>query len=104
MKKFLSARKKKAIISAVAAGICFSGGNVEAVEQFNIDWDGKTLFNVKYYGASDYTDSRGNFFEYDGVLGLNYDLTGDIKTRLNEAFKWWAEILGPGANISQPAQ
>ena len=104
MKKFLSARKKKAILSAVAAGICFSGGNVEAVEQVNIDWNGKTLFNVKYYGASDYTDARGNFFEYDGVLGLNYDLTGDIKTRLNEAFKWWAEILGPGANISQPAQ
>ncbi len=111
MKKFLSARKKKAIIATVAAGICLSGGNAEAVEQFNIDWDGKTIFNVKYYGASDYTAKRAMLFN-DGVKndlrntihGLNYDLTNDIKTRLNEAFKWWAEILGPGANISQPAQ
>ena len=111
MKKFLSARKRKAIISAVAAGICLSGGNAEAVEQFNIDWDGKNIFNVKYYGASDYTATRAMLFQ-DGVEnelgntihGLNYDLTNDIKTRLNEAFKWWAEILGPGANISQPAQ
>ena len=111
MKKFLSARKKKAIIATVAAGICLSGVNAEAVEQFNIDWDGKTIFNVKYYGASDYTAKRAMLFN-DGmqnelrntIHGLNYDLTNDIKTRLNEAFKWWAEILGPGANISQPAQ
>ena len=75
--------------------------NAEASEQFNIDWDGKTLFNVKYYGASDYTDARAGFF---GNNSLNYDLTSNIKSGLNKAFKWWAEILGPGANISQPAQ
>ena len=107
MKDFLSAKKKKAIISAVAAGICFSGflpKNAEAVEQFNIDWDGKNIFNVKYYGLSDYTASRASFF-YDGKhTPLKYDLTSDIKSGLNKAFKWWAEILGPGANISQPAQ
>ena len=65
MKNFLSACKKKALSSAVAVGICFSSlflpKNAEAVEQFNIDWDGKTLFNVKYYGASDYTESRAVF-------------------------------------------
>ena len=107
MKDFLSAKKKKAIISAVAAGICFSGflpKNAEAVEQFNIDWDGKNIFNVKYYGLSDYTDSRASFF-YDGKhTPLKYDLTSNIKSGLNKAFKWWAEILGPGANISKPAQ
>ena len=67
MKNFLSSKKKKALISSVAAGICFSGiflpESAEAVEQFNIDWGGKTLFNVKYYGASDYTDSRAAFFQ-----------------------------------------
>lgn len=103
MKNFLSARKKKAIIVAVAAGICFSG-SAEAVEQVNIGWDGKTLFNIKYYGASDYTDSRAAFFTDGNNTPLNYDLTSDIKSGLNKAFKWWAEILGPGAIISQPAQ
>ena len=114
MKKLLSARKKKAILYAVAAGICVSGAVLpqpaEAVEQFNIDWDGKTLFNIKYYGSSDYTARRASFFQ-DGetingftIHALNYDLTSAIKTRLNDAFRWWAEILGPGANISEPAQ
>ena len=103
MKKFFSNRKKKAIISAVAAGICFSG-NAEAVEQFNIDWDGKTLFNVKYYGASDYNATRAIIFKGSGTAGLVYDLSSDLKSGLNKAFKWWAEILGPGAIISQPAQ
>lgn len=103
MKNFLSARKKKTIVAAVAAGICFSG-SAEAVEQFNIDWDGKTIFNIKYYGASDYTDSRAAFFNVPNQTALCYDLTSDIKSGLNKAFKWWAEILGPSANISQPAQ
>ena len=103
MKKFFSSRKKKAIISAVAAGICFSS-NVEASEQFNIDWDGKNIFNVKYYGASDYNASRATIFKGSGTTGLAYDLSSDLKSGLNKALKWWAEILGPGANISQPAQ
>ena len=114
VKSLLSARKKKAILYAVAAGICVSGAVLpqpaEAVEQFNIDWDGKTLFNIKYYGSSDYTARRASFFQ-DGeklngftIHALNYDLTSAIKTRLNEGFRWWAEILGPGANISEPAQ
>ena len=110
MTKFFSAIKKKALISAVAAGICFSGiflpESAEAVEQFNIDWNGKTIFNIKYYGASDYTDSRAAFFKIytPSASVLNYDLSSNLKSGLNKAFKWWAEILGPGANISQPAQ
>ena len=114
VKSLLSARKKKAILYAVAAGICVSGAVLpqpaEAVEQFNIDWDGKTLFNIKYYGSSDYTARRASFFQ-DGetingftIHALNYDLTSAIKTRLNDAFRWWAEILGPGANLSEPVQ
>ena len=78
--------------------------SAEAVEQFNIDWDGKPLFNVKYYGASDYTATRAIIFKGGGTAGLVYDLSSDLKSGLNKAFKWWAEILGPGANISQPAQ
>ena len=105
MKKLLSASKKKAILYAVAAGICVSGAVLpqpaEAVEQFNIDWDGKTLFNIKYYGSSDYTARRASFFEPNA---LTYDLTSDVKSRLNDAFRWWAEILGPGANLSEPVQ
>ena len=114
MKSFLPARKKKAILSAIAAGMCVSGllmpQNAEAMEQFYIDWGGKTIFDVTYYGASDYSKKRAGFYE-DGeiregkvVSALNYDLTSDIKTRLNEGFKWWAEILGPGANMSQAAK
>ena len=105
MKKLLSARKKKAILYAVAAGICVSGAVLpqpaEAVEQFNIDWDGKTVFNIKYYGSSDYTARRASFFQENA---LTYDLTSDVKSRLNDAFRWWAEILGPGANLSEPVQ
>ena len=108
MKNFLSSKKKKSLISAVTAGICFSGiflpESAEAVEQFNIDWGGKTLFNVKYYGASDYNATRAGFFIGNSTAGLVYDLSSDLKSGLNKAFKWWAEILGPGANISQPAQ
>ncbi len=108
MKKLLSASKKKAILFAVAAGICVSGAVLpqpaEAVEQFDIGWDGKTLFNVKYYGASDYNATRASAFKGSGTTALNYDLSSDLKSGLNKAFKWWAEILGPGANISQPAQ
>ena len=109
MKNFLSARKKKSLISAITAGICFSGiflpENAEAVEQVTIDWDGKPIFNIKYYGASDYTESRASFFQaMKDTAGLVYDLSSDIKSGLNKAFKWWAEILGPGAIISQPAQ
>ena len=59
---------------------------------------------MKYYGASDYTDSRAAFFNVPNQTALCYDLTSDIKSGLNKAFKWWAEILGPSANISQPAQ
>ncbi len=77
--------------------------NVEAVEQVYIDWKGKPLFNVKYYGASDYTESRAGFF-ISQTAGLNYDLSSELKSGLNKAFKWWAEIIGPGANISKPAQ
>ena len=108
MKKLLSARKKKAIIYAVAAGICVSGTVLpqpaEAAEQFDIGWDGKTLFNVKYYGVGDYNAARASIFKGNGTTALNYDLSSDLKSGLNKAFKWWAEILGPGANISQPAQ
>ena len=108
MKKLLSARKKKAILYAVAAGICVSGAVLpqpaEAVEQFDIGWDGKTLFNVKYYGVGDRNETRAMIFKGNGTKGLNYDLSSDLKSGLNKAFKWWAEILGPGANISQPAQ
>ena len=108
MKSFLSAKKKKAILSAIAAGMCASGllmpQNAEAVEQFDIGWDGKTLFNIQYYGASDKNESRDKFFADGEHATLNYDLTSDVKSGLNKAFKWWAEILGPGANISQPAQ
>ncbi|MBQ3646793.1 MAG: autotransporter domain-containing protein [Synergistaceae bacterium] len=108
MKKLLSAMKKKAILYAVAAGICVSGTVLpqpaEAVEQFDIDWDGKNIFNVKYYGASDYNATREVIFRHQGTAGLVYDLSSDLKSGLNKAFKWWAEIIGPGANISQPAQ
>ncbi|WP_029544661.1 autotransporter domain-containing protein [Selenomonas sp. AB3002] len=108
MKSFLPARKKKAILSTVLAGISVCGVTLpqtaEAMEEFDIGWDGKTLFNIQYYGASDKNEARDKFFVDRKHATLNYDLTSDVKSGLNKAFKWWAEILGPGANISQPAQ
>ena len=107
-KRMVSARKKKAILSAVAAGVWFSGlflpQTAGAVDQVTIGWDGKAVFDVKYYGKE-----RADFFQQfvnvkKGYSALAYDLTGDIKNGLNKSFRWWAEILGPGATMSQPAQ
>ena len=112
-KRRVSTRKKKAILSAVAAGVWFSGlflpQTAGAVDQVTIGWDGKAVFDVKYYGASDSTKDRADFFQQfvnvkKGYSALAYDLTGDIKNGLNKSFRWWAEILGPGATMSQPAQ
>ena len=94
MKNLLSARRKKAILSAIAAGFCFGNvflpKNAEAMEQFNIGWDDKDLFDVQYYGASDRDETRESFFHNNKNAVLNYDLTGDIKNGLNKAFRWWA--------------
>lgn len=78
--------------------------SAKAGEQFDIGWDGKTLFNIKYYGASDYTEERSGFFQRlanKGYSVLNYDLTSDIKSGLNKAFKWWAEIFQSGQTVPQ---
>lgn len=65
-KRRVSTRKKKAILSAVAAGVWFSGlflpQTAGAVDQVTIGWDGKAVFDVKYYGASDSTKDRADFF------------------------------------------
>lgn len=106
MKNFLS-KKKKALISAVVAlGFSFFSFQADAMEQFFIESDGKKIFDVQYYGIEDKNENLGHLFGGDetNFRVLNYNLSKDIKLGLNDAFKWWAEILGTGANMNQPVQ
>lgn len=76
------------------------------MDEYNIDWNGKNLFRVQYYGIDDTSDSSMGFLKtvYDQGTWLGWNLSDNLKEALNTAFNWWAEIIGPGANISQPAQ
>lgn len=97
-------KKKKAAILAAAMSLGV-GSQVSAMERVPIMWNGKQLFEVQYYGAEDRTDVLKEIFQKasDGSI-LPYTLTANIKDGLNKAFYWWAEILGPGVIINQPAQ
>lgn len=77
------------------------------MENFFIETnDGKKIFDVQYYGVEDKNESLEEFFggENKNIRVLNYNLPKDIKIGLNEAFQWWAEILGQGAKNTQPVQ
>lgn len=107
MKDFLSKKKKNLILSAVALGFTFFSFQANAMENFFIETnDGKKIFDVQYYGVEDKNESLEEFFcgENKNIRVLNYNLPKDIKIGLNEAFQWWAEILGQGAKNTQPVQ
>ena len=104
MKNFLSTKKKSKILAAIIAGTCFSFSNsAAAMDEYNIDWEGKNLFKIQYYGEDDAELANG-FFDDDDIPGLTWTMSDYLQSGLNKAFRWWAEIIGPGANISQPAQ
>ena len=99
MKKFL-------IPSVAVLGLSLFNFQANAMEEFTIDNDGKKIFTVQYYDVADKTKSLAEFFgeTEKGFRVLNYNLQPNIKAGLNDAFKMWAEILGPDANILQPAK
>ena len=81
--------------------------SVSAVEQVPISRDGKQIFDVYYYDVADVNETILDFFRKqldDSINYAVYNLTPNIKAGLNKAFLWWAEIIGPGAIVNQPAQ
>ena len=59
MKNFISQKKKTAILAAVA---CLSfTDTAAAMQEYNIDWNGKNIFRVQYYGEDD-ADTAADFF------------------------------------------
>ena len=106
MKKYLSKNKKAKILAAVIGGsVILSANTAAAMEEYNIDWNGKNIFRVQYYGADDSTKARNFFYSVGATENpLSWTMTSYLHNGINMAFKQWAEIIGPGANISQPAQ
>ena len=105
MKKFFSKKKKAKILAAVIGGATiFSANTAAAMDEYYIDWEGKNIFRVQYYGEEEVELADG-FFDVDNdIPGLTWTMPKYLQNGLNKAFNWWAEIIGPGANISQPAQ
>lgn len=106
MKNFLSKKKKSLILSAITLGCSLFNFQAYAMENVVIENNGKKIFDVQYYGKDDKTDLLAKLFggEEKTVLVLNHNLSPEIKAGLNNAFMWWAEIIGPGANMNQPVQ
>lgn len=99
--------KKSVILSAIALGFSFFNFHANAMESFFIESsNGKKIFNVQYYGVEDKNEKLAEFFGGDNKKfhTLSYNLSENIKLGLNNAFQWWADILGYGANINQPVQ
>ena len=79
--------------------------SASAMEDVPINWDGKQLFDVQYYGTEDKVAGLEKFFgSEDFDLKPEEMLTASIKSGLNKAFLWWSEILAPGMILNQPAQ
>lgn len=61
---------------------------------------------MQYYGIENKNENLDYLFGGEEIKFhvLNYNLSKDIKVGLNDAFKWWAEILEHGANMNQSFQ
>ena len=81
----------------------------EAMTASPVGYDGRSLFEIYYYGAEDADNFAAksffkSFSREPGIEPLVYTLQDDIKARLDSAFMQWAEILGPGAKNKNPVQ
>ena len=103
MKNFISRKRKAALLAAVAVGTCFSFNHAAAMDEKIISWDDKEIFKIQYYGADD-AGNTGTFFDDLGTDPLCWTLDEHLQGGMNRSFSLWAEIIGPGSNISQPAQ
>lgn len=106
----MNMRKAKLALAVAAylAVACYIP-DAEAMTTSRVDYDGKPLFEIYYYGAEDAGNvaakSYFNAFSTEkGIESLVYTLKDDIKTGLDNAFRQWAEILGPGAKNKNPVQ
>ena len=107
MKKPNKSKLSLAVALYLAASVNFSA--VDAMTTSDVGFDGKNIFEIYYYGAEDagnvaaksYFDT---FSTEEGIESLVYTLKDDIKTGLDNAFRQWAEILGPGAKNKNPVQ
>ena len=103
MKETNKSKLSLAIALYLAANVNFLPA--DAMTTSDIGFDGKNIFEVYYYGEEDSGNALAKtyFKEFDGNP-LVYTLKDDIKAGLNQAFKQWADILGPGAKNKKPVQ
>ena len=103
MKKSNKSKLSLVIALYLAASVNFSA--VDAMTTSDVGFDGKNIFEIYYYGAEDAgNESAKNYFKTFEGNPLVYTLKDDIKAGLNESFRQWAEILGPGAKNNKPVQ
>lgn len=109
----LSGKRKKTAGRRLAAAILLhlaivgGAGQACAMTSSRIDHNGSPMFEVYYYGAED-ADANPSTKEFFGQFitkgPLDYNLTPNIKTGLDAAFRQWAEILEPGSRNKMPVQ
>ncbi len=102
--------QKQRLAAAILLHLAIAGGagQVWAMTSSQISHEGRPLFSVNYYGAEDEdNDAAMDFFAQFGSQTtdtLAYTLTDNIKAGLDNAFRQWAEMLGPGAQNRKPLQ
>ena len=103
MKKPNKSKLSLAVALYLAVSVNFSAA--DAMTTSDVGFNGNNIFEIYYYGAEDSGNelAKTYFKEFDGNP-LVYTLKDDIKAGLNEAFRQWAEILGPGAKNKKPVQ
>jgi len=103
MKKPNKSKLALTIALYLAASVNFSA--VDAMTTSDVGFNGKNIFEIYYYGAEDAgNEAAKTYFKTSDEKPLVYTLTDDIKAGLNESFRQWAEILGPGAKNKKPVQ
>ena len=100
---------RKKWLSALVALSLMAGGVVEARDHQVISYDGYDAFDIIYFDKADQghwaQDIFNGFFSDKEYQTFYYDFPADMKSWINEACLWWAEILKPGlSNIKKPAQ
>lgn len=99
--------KKQKLVAAILLHLIIGGsfGQADAMTSSQIDHNGKPMFEVYYYGHEDAGTPAAQFFEGMKNPGiLSYTLNDNLRAEVDNAFRQWAELLGPGAKNKKPVQ
>ena len=92
--------RKQKYFSAMVALSLMAGGDVsEARDHQVISYDGYDVFDIVYVDKADQGHWVQNLFVFlddEKRQPLNYEFSDDMKSRFNDDFLQWAEIIRPG--------